>query len=102
MSNTADKLLAHTRSRTTKHHLVGVVEPDGANPGRFTVDFALKVSNDQAEIAALELLAIVQENAAEGASCCAECASRLTRVTQAMAALTTAPGVIFIKQEPVH
>jgi hypothetical protein len=102
LSNTAEKLLAHTKARTTKRHLIGVVEPDSQNPGRFTVDFALKADIYQAEVAAIELLAIVQENAAAGAGCCDACAERLNRVTQALAALTKAPGVALITQELPH
>lgn len=102
MSNTAEKLLAHTKARTTKRHLVGVVEPDAKNPGRFTVDFALKAGVYETEIAVIELLAIVQENAAPGAACCDACAKRLNRVSQALSILTAAPGVALITQEPVH
>ncbi|MCO8030102.1 hypothetical protein NI454_09075 [Brevundimonas diminuta] len=102
MSNTADKLLARTKAHTTKHHLVAVIESDPNTPGRFTVDFALKATPYEAEIAAIELLAIVQENAAVGAGCCDACSERLNRVTQALTALTAAPGVALITQELPH
>ncbi|WP_338577769.1 hypothetical protein V8J38_02620 [Brevundimonas olei] len=100
MISTAKRLLNHTQQKTTKHHLVAVIEAEADNT--FSVDFAVKATPEEAEIAALELLSIIRDSAAEGASCCPSCDGRLARVTQAMAALTAQPGVTPINKEPIH